>query len=118
MNIPDEAAAEPIEIPPEGQPIIGLVDHVHVYKQLQLIAELAEGPAKIEQLDAIAALARAALLSESSIIKPTPEQVAIEVVHHIDTMYPKMWILVSKASARRSIKNTIISLLAKGVDLS
>lgn len=108
----------PIELPPESMPIVGLVDHVHVYKQLKLIAELAAGPATIDQLDAIGKLAHAALLSESSIIKPTPEQVAIQTVHHIDTMYPKMWLNVSKVSARRSIKNTIIRLLAKGVDLS
>lgn len=35
------------------------------------------------------------------------EAVAIEVLNHIDTMYPAMWVAVAK-SARTSIRNTII----------
>ena len=36
------------------------------------------------------------------------EDIAIQVVHHMDTMYPDMWKPVAK-TARQSIKNTVIA---------
>ena len=40
------------------------------------------------------------------------DDIAVEVLHHIDTMYPKMWDGVAKG-ARTSIRNTIIRSAAR-----
>jgi len=50
----------------------------------------------------------------SKVLEDMAHDVASEVLHHIDTMYPDMW-RHAPQSARTSVRNTIIQAVLKRI---